>query len=155
MASSSFTQRGGIGGRAGSFLAAAFLILSASTLSLSADAAESASAWAAGLKNLTPEQGETLLRLARDLFPQEQLADSKFTACIDPYDAAASDPQTKQAIEDSIGMAEGAARRMGYKTYTGISDDEERERMAKMLAEGRWMRQFKKSLETCLKAEAK
>jgi len=52
-------------------------------------------------------------------------------------------------------MAEGAARRMGYKTYLGISDDDERERLAKMLAEGRWMRQFKKSLEACLKAGQK
>jgi hypothetical protein len=138
-----------------SILIAALVGFAVSTSAVSARAAESSNAWAAGLKNLTPEQGQTLLKIAHDLFPRDELADSKFTACIDPYDTAASDPQAKQAVEDALGMAEGAARRMGYKAYTDISDDDERERLAKMLAEGRWMRQFKKSLDTCLKADMK
>jgi len=122
---------------------------------LSSQAADSSSAWAASLKNLTPEQGETLLKLGHDLFPHDEIPDAKLTACIDPVDAAAGDPQSKQAVDDALGIVEGAARRMGYKTYTDISDDDERERLAKMLAEGRWMRQFKKSLEACLKADQK
>ena len=122
---------------------------------LSSQAADSSSAWAAGLKNLTPEQGETLLMLGHDLFPHDEIPDAKLTTCIDPVDAAAGDPQAKQSLDDALGIVEGAARRMGYKTYTEISDEDERERLAKMLAEGRWMRQFKKSLEACLKADQK
>ncbi len=106
--------------------------------------------WAAGLKNLTPAQGRTLLALARDFFPHPELADSHYTVCIDPYDDAAADPEAKGALEESMQVVEGASRRMGYKTYSEISDDYERLRLSKMLAEGRWLRQFKKSFEQCL-----
>jgi hypothetical protein len=126
---------------------AGFVIL---TLAVSTGAADATNTWAAGLKNLTPEQGQTLLKVARDLFPHEELADSNYTVCIDPYDAAASDPQTKEAIEDALKTVKDASRRMGYTSYVDISDEYERLRLAKMLAEGRWMRQFKSSLQACL-----
>lgn len=118
-------------------------------------AAGETNAWAAGLKNLTPQQGLTLLVIARDLFPHDEIADSKYTACIDPVDTAAADPQEKAAVEDAMLMVAGATRRMGYQVYTEISDVDERMRMSKMLADGRWMRKFKKSVGECLDAQGK
>ena len=119
-----------------------------------ASVADDKDAWAAALKHLTPTQGRTLLHLTRDFFQHEELADSHYTRCIDPYDAAASDPQTKETIDESLKLVEGASRRMGYTAYTEISDDYERLRLAKMLAEGRWLRQFKKGVQQCLYGQA-
>jgi hypothetical protein len=115
-------------------------------------AAEAADAWAAGLKNLTPAQGKTLLKFARDLFPDGRLEESKFTACLTPYDAEAGDPQKREPLLDSLKQIDGAAMRMGYKDYVGVSHEEERIRLSQMLAEGRGLRQFKKSVGQCLEA---
>lgn len=117
-------------------------------------AAEGSDAWAAGLKNLTPEQGKTLLRIARDLFQHQELADSSYTQCIDPYDAKAGDPKEKAAMDDMMQSISDAARRMGYKTLLEIRDDDERVRISRMLAESRALRPFKKSVEQCLYGQA-
>jgi hypothetical protein len=100
--------------------------------------------------NLTPQQAETLLQIARDLVPREELADSAYSACIDVQDKAAGDPAEKQALDEALKLVDGASRRMGYRAYTEIGDEYERLRLAKMLGEGPWMRQFKRSLESCL-----
>lgn len=115
-------------------------------------AAEAAHAWAAGLKKLTTVQGMTLMKFARDLFPDEGLEESKFASCLTPYDAEAGDPQKREPLLDSLKQIDGAAMRMGYKDYVGVSDEDERIRLSKMLAEGRGLRQFKKSVGQCLEA---
>jgi hypothetical protein len=119
------------------------------------EAAPATQTWASGLKNLTPQQGLTLLLLARDLFPNPELADSNYTVCVDPYDVAASDAQAKAEMEDAFKSVEGASRRMANTAYIDISDDAERVRLAKMLADGRWVRGFKKSVGACLDAQRK
>lgn len=126
------------------------LVISVSAVSA---AAAEASAWASSLENLTPAQGQTLLVIARDFFSSDELIDSNYTVCIDPYDAAAGDPQAKEALDGAMKTVEGASRRMGYTAYAEISDEYERTRLSKMLAETPWFRQFKKSLEACLDAQ--
>jgi hypothetical protein len=115
-------------------------------------AAEAADAWAAGLKNLTPAQGKTLLKFARDPFPDERLEESKFTACLTPYDAEAGDPQKREPLLDSLKQIDGVAMRMGYRDYVGVSHEDERIRLSQMLDEGRGLRQFKKSVGQWLEA---
>lgn len=90
------------------------------------------------------------MKIARDLFPSQELHDSTYTACIDPYDIAASDPQAKADVLDALKTVDGASRRIANTTYIDIPDDDERVRLAKMLADGRWMRGFKKSVSACL-----
>lgn len=116
-------------------------------------AAEAADAWAAALKNLTPAQGKTLMKFARDLFPDERLEESAFAACLTPYDAEAGDPQKRESLLESLKQIDGAAMRMGYKDYVGVSHEDERIRLSQMLAEGRGLRQFKKSVGQCLEAK--
>ena len=126
--------------------------LSAAFIASPCVATEGADAWAAGLQNLTPAQGQTLMRFARDLYPDERLEESKFTACLAPYDAEAGDPQKREPLLDSLKQIDGAAMRMGYKDYVGVTHEDERIRLSQMLAEGRALRQFKKSVGQCLEA---
>jgi hypothetical protein len=106
--------------------------------------------WSTELQNITQEQGRTLLALSRDFFQHPELSDAHYTVCIDPYDTAAADPEAKASLEDALQIVQGASRRMGYTSYREITDEYERLRLSRMLAEGRWLRQFKKSLEQCL-----
>jgi hypothetical protein len=62
------------------------------------------------------------------------------------------DPQAKAEIQDALKTVEGASR--GSLTQrVNISDDDERIRLAKMLADGRWMRGFKKTVAACPDAQ--
>jgi hypothetical protein len=126
--------------------------LSAAFIVTSCVAAETADAWAAGLQNLTPAQGKTLMKFVRDLYPDERLEESQFTACLTPYDAEAGDPQKREPLLDSLKQIDGAAMRMGYKDYVSVTHEDERIRLSQMLAEGRALRQFKKSVGQCLEA---
>ncbi len=115
--------------------------------------ADDTASWTSSLKHLTPAQGQTLLKLSRDFYPHDELGDEPYARCIDPYDAAAADPQAKQALEESLQLVQGASRRMGYPDYFEISDDYERLRLAKMLGESPWLRAFRAKLRDCLNAQ--
>jgi hypothetical protein len=104
-------------------------------------------------QNLTAEQGRTLLALARDFDPgDEERADRGYAACIARYDAEAADPAKRAQMEESFQLIVGATRRMGYTQYADISDDYERLRLAKMLGERGWLKQFRSDVTACLAA---
>lgn len=141
---------------AGGFLARRARVLtvcSTFALALPALADDSVLAWSSNLKNLSAKDGRTLFAIAHDLFPGQSFSDARYTACIDAFDDAAADPAEKAAAEEAMSLVVGAARRMGYHSYEDIADEQERLRMARMLAEGRWMRRFKKGMEECLNAQ--
>lgn len=136
---------------------AALLVAIGLSLPLAAPAAQPGAAtiaWADGMTNLTAQEALTLFSLSRDLFPHAGMADSTYMACVDPIDAAASDPQEKAAIDNAMGLIDGAMRRLGYESYSQIADDDERVRMSKMLTEGRWLRQFRLGVERCLAGQS-
>ena len=68
-------------------------------------------AWAMELKALSPDQGATLMRFVRDLFPHDQLIDAIYASAIAPLDEeAAKDPKTKALL--AKGLADLDARTM-------------------------------------------
>ncbi|MEX0958879.1 MAG: hypothetical protein WDZ63_06280 [Burkholderiales bacterium] len=119
-----------------------------------AQTAAATAAWADNLSNLEADEALTLFKLSRDLFPDPGLDDAAYMACIDPVDAAAADAQERAAIDNAMGLIDGAMRRMGHERYSDIADDYERTRMSKMLTEGRWLRQFRLRVGECLTARA-
>lgn len=102
------------------------------------------------LRNFTPDQASTLQAIARDLFLQTELSAADFERCILQLDASASSEHDQEGIAGAMDMVEGALRRMGYRRYEDISDQDERVRMARMFAERQWMRGFRASMERCL-----
>jgi hypothetical protein len=101
------------------------------------------------LRHFTQAQARTLLAIARDLFASSEPREADLERCLRQVDAATSDEQ-RPAIADAMSLLDGALRRMGYQAYEDISDEDERVRMAKMLAEGRWMRGYRASMGQCL-----
>jgi hypothetical protein len=100
--------------------------------------------------HLTAEQAQTLLALAHDYHPRDGVPESHYTSCLAPYDAQAGNAQDRQRMDEALGLVEGAVRRMGYTSYAGITDEYERMRLAKMLAEKQWMKQFRAEVGQCL-----
>jgi hypothetical protein len=105
------------------------------------------------LRNLSADEGRTLVALAQDFFPDEE--EARYRECIVPVDAAMADPAQKAQMQDALSLVLGGARRMGYSSYPEITDDYERQRLAKMIAEGQWMRGFRSDLGRCLEGEKK
>jgi hypothetical protein len=55
--------------------------------------------WTAGLKTLNPHQGQTLLAMARQMFPHPQLDDSYYVKVVQDLDAdAATKPETAKLL---------------------------------------------------------
>jgi hypothetical protein len=107
-------------------------------------------AWVSGLKNFSADQGKVLLQLARDLYQHKELPDAEYVRCLLPVDAAAGEEKAKEEWTESFKMIQGASRRMGYGSYLEFVDLDERARIGKQLADGRWLRQFKNELRGCL-----
>jgi hypothetical protein len=116
-------------------------------------AAQDAEAWIRSLKNMSQQQGQTLLQVARDLLPHGEQTDARIVNCLALVDARASDPQYRHGLDESVKLtAIASRRRTGDKSYIEITDNGERVRLAKMLSEGGWLRQFRAGLLDCLKA---
>src|SRR5476651_2410392 len=62
-----------------------------------------ADAWAEDATALTPAALKTLVKVARDIYPHDFLADSYYITAIKPWDAkAAKDPSVKTLLEDGV-----------------------------------------------------
>jgi secreted PhoX family phosphatase len=73
-------------------------------IGISADAA-----WAADAKNLTPHVMATLVKVARDLFPHDNLADKFYITACAGYDALAADAGKKKLLTDGVAELDKAA----------------------------------------------
>jgi hypothetical protein len=75
-------------------------------------------AWAADATTLTPATLKTLVKVARDIYPHDFLADSYYITAIKPWDGkAAKDPAVKTVLEDGVQRLDQDARdrhKVGY-----------------------------------------
>ena len=68
-------------------------------------------AWALELRSLNEAQGDNLLRLLRDIFPHDFLADVFYVNAIAPLDDAAdADPQMRELLADGLADLDRRAR---------------------------------------------
>ena len=83
--------------------------------------------FAQSFKTLGAEAGKDLLRLARDIFPHDKLADKYYIHAIHPYDAAAAkDAATRKLLTDGLAKLNGTAKRMHGKAYVRIAEEAKR-----------------------------
>src|SRR3954465_5216047 len=68
-------------------------------------------AWAEDAKALTPATLKTLVKVARDIYPHDFLADRYYIAAVKPWDGkAAKDPAVKILINDGVNRLDQDAR---------------------------------------------
>jgi len=103
-----------------------------------------------GFENLTADEARTLLSLARDFDSEEERPQPAYQICLAPFDAQATDAAKREQMQEALKMVQGASRRMGYLNYADITDEYERLRLAKMLGERGWLKQFRTDVTACL-----
>lgn len=80
-------------------------------------------AWALEATTLNPETMATLIRLARDIYPHDQLADRFYAVAVKGQDAlAAKTPEHKTLIEDGIADLDKRAGAGGYSSMAWEDD---------------------------------
>ena len=83
-------------------------------------------AWAVSVKNLKPETMQTLIQMARDIYPHDNLADKYYAGAVAGYDdQAGEDKDLRTLIEDGTAALDtmAAARHGGRYVQVGWESD--------------------------------
>jgi len=81
-------------------------------------------AWALEMNSFSAEQGDTLLRLLRDIFPHDYLADVFYANALAPLDdAAAASEETQALLAAGIGDLDGRAVTAGGQSFLELSSE--------------------------------
>jgi hypothetical protein len=84
-------------------------------------------AWAVSVKNLKPETMQTLIQMARDIYPHDQLADGYYATAVAGYDEqAGSDAAVKAMIEDGVAGLDAMAQTKHAARYVGVAWEADR-----------------------------
>ena len=85
-------------------------------------------AWAQEMMpSLSPEAAQTLLQMARDIYPHDRIPDRLYQTAIEPYHSAAeNDPAFKAVIEEGVRRANHEASHMDSAAYINIAAEEDR-----------------------------
>jgi hypothetical protein len=79
-------------------------------------------AWALEVTVITPEQMATLLQMARDIYPHDQVPDRFYAAAVKGYDAE----DHKAMVEEGVAALDAAAQAAGFATYAAAGWEEDR-----------------------------
>ena len=78
--------------------------------------------WATEMNALKPETFATLVQMARDIYPHDQIADEHYAIAVKGYDT----PQEVDATEAGIAALDAAARGRGHGSYLDIGWERDR-----------------------------
>jgi hypothetical protein len=84
-------------------------------------------AWGVEVKNLKPETMRTLIKMARDIYPHDRVADRFYAIAMKSYDAkAGTDPQTKTTVEQGVAQLDALARKQHGVAYAEVGWEADR-----------------------------
>lgn len=108
-------------------------------------------AFAQSFKLLGLDAAKDLLRMARDIFPHDRLADKYYMQAIQPYDdTAAKDVATKKLLVDGLADLNATARKMHGKAYAAIPEESKRVEVLKAIEDSPFFQKVKGDLVTGL-----
>ena len=111
----------------------------------------SAQAWAQSKTTLDEHVSKTLLKMARDVFPHDQLADSYYMTAVDPYDqAAATDAELKALLSDGVATLDAEANKRYGKAYIDVPTEPERVNVLKAMESTPFFQKIRGGLVTAL-----
>jgi hypothetical protein len=89
----------------------------------------SGEAWGLEVKNLKPETMRTLIKMARDIFPHDRVADKFYAAAMKGFDDKASDAAVKKDIEDGVAALDAAAKAAHKVGYADVGWEAQRTKL--------------------------
>jgi hypothetical protein len=79
-------------------------------------------AWAVEVTVITPEQMATLLQMARDIYPHDQVADQFYAVAVKGYDSE----DMKAMVAEGVAALDAAAKAAGFDSYVATGWEEDR-----------------------------
>ena len=134
------------------FLRGAATAAPAAALAAGAGATLSASdAWAEGAQVLTPHHLKTLVLMARDIYPHDQLSDQYYRTAILPWDAkAAGSAATRSLLEEGVAVLDAAAKSKHGKTYLDVGWEDDRVPLLRQIETGEFFKTIRADLVVSL-----
>jgi TAT (twin-arginine translocation) pathway signal sequence/Gluconate 2-dehydrogenase subunit 3 len=87
----------------------------------------SGKAFAAAPVAVSADTFATLVKMARDLYPHDKVADTYYAAVIEGIDKAAKDDAAaKEMLEKGVQLLDGLSERMGYGKYMANKEEDDR-----------------------------
>jgi hypothetical protein len=108
-------------------------------------------AWGLEVKNLKPETMRTLVKMSRDIYPHDRLADKYYAIAVKPFDEkAGADPATRVLIEEGIAALDGLAQAKFGVAYADVGWEEERVSLLQQIASGAFFQTVRSGLVVSL-----
>ncbi|MGY3439765.1 MULTISPECIES: Twin-arginine translocation pathway signal [unclassified Marinovum] len=102
--------------------------------------------WAIEVAHLKPETMATLIQMARDIYPHDQVADKFYAIAVKGYDTA----EAAEGIEAGVAMINEAAKSVGYARYLDIGWERDRVDLLRTMEENAFFQQIRGGLVTGL-----
>lgn len=82
-------------------------------------------AWAVEVTVITPEEMATLLQMARDIYPHDQVGDQFYAVAVKGYDSE----EHKALVAEGVAALDAAAKAAGFDSYVAAGWEEDRVRL--------------------------
>jgi hypothetical protein len=106
-------------------------------------------AWAVSVKNLKPETMQTLIQMARDIYPHDHLADKYYAGAVAGYDdQAGEDKDLKYLIEDGVTALDAMAAAQHGGRYVGVGWESDRVVLLEQIQDGPFFQKIRGGLVT-------
>lgn len=104
-------------------------------------------AWADDATTLTPATMKTLVKIARDIYPHDSLADSYYITAIKPWDEkAAKDPAVKTLLTDGVSRLDQNARDRHKVAYAEVPWETDRVVLLQAIEQGEFFQKLRSDL---------
>lgn len=103
-------------------------------------------AWAMETAALKPETMATLVQMARDIYPHDQVGDEHYVVAVKGYDSDAAAP----GIEDGIAKLNAAAQAAGHDSYLAMGWERDRVDILRSMEDDPFFQQIRGGLVTGL-----
>lgn len=103
-------------------------------------------AWAVEMEAISPEAFATLVQMARDIYPHDQVADEFYVIAVKGYDTN----EGAEGIEVGIEALDMAARERGYDSYLAVGWERDRVDILRSMEDSAFFQQIRGGLVTGL-----
>jgi hypothetical protein len=108
-------------------------------------------AWAMPVKTLSAGTMKTLIQMARDIYPHDQLSDKYYALAVAGYDEkAGADAAVKALIEDGVSALDESAKAAHGVPYAALGWEAERVALLRQVADGKFFQTLRGGLVTGL-----
>jgi hypothetical protein len=108
-------------------------------------------AWGLEVKALKPETMRTLIKVARDIYPHDRVADKFYAIAVKTYDEkAADDAATKDLIEKGIGELDSLANSAHKVPYIDVGWEAQRVALLHKIEDGQFFQTVRSGLVVSL-----